>query len=86
MNCAEAAGVKGVEIHDGCESVVKDVKSNVGMVADEAGLVTLGETRVLSQSPKRCFEEGRVEGFWLSNEEFREETILLVSEIVLGGS
>lgn len=84
MNCAEAACVKGVELHVCCESVVKDVKSDVGMVADEVELVTLGETRDLSQSPKRRCEENRVEGVWVFNEEFRENTILLVSEIVGG--
>ena len=61
--------------------MVKDVKSNGRMLADEAGLVTLCATRFLSQSPKRRFVPGKRGVFWLW-EVFREETILPVSEIV----
>lgn len=52
------------------------------MVAGEAGLVTRGATRVLSQSPKRCFEELGGDGLEVCKEVSCEETILLVSEIV----
>jgi hypothetical protein len=61
---------------------VKDVKSNAGIVADERELVTLCATRSLSQSPKRRFEDWKSREFLVFNDEFREETILPVSEIV----
>jgi len=57
--------------------VVKDVKSNVGMVA----VLVACATRSLLQSPKRCVEEELSGGVLVFNE-FREETILPVSEIV----
>lgn len=57
--------------------MVKDVKSNAGMVA---GLVACA-TRSLLQSPKRCVEDELSGGVLVFNE-FREETILPVSEIV----
>jgi len=58
--------------------VVKDVKSNGGMVAE---LVTLCATRPLLQSPKRRWDCELSGGVWVFNG-FREETILLVGEIV----